>query len=113
MKDDTREELERIEQELLAQNDVPAEEDGELDSIIEEFSGPAFDDPMEIHEPKEPMVYCNYNNDYGKDLQDFAENGGEEPKKKTDKVVIGLMIAVCGLCLGIIGVLSYWLHAFL
>ena len=58
------------------------------------------------------MVYCNYSNDYGKDLLQ-KEAGEEAPKKETDKVVLGLMIAVCGLCLGIIGILTYWLNAFL
>jgi hypothetical protein len=119
MKDDTREELERIEQELLAQEempplcaDEPADNTESLHSIIHEFSGPAFDDPEEIHEPEEPMVYCNFSNDYGKDLP--QENASEEAAKKgPDKVVLGLMIAVCGLCLGIIGVLTYWLNAFL
>ena len=119
MKEDTQMELERIEQALLAESDMPAlvldepiVNENDLDAIVQEFSGPAFDDPEEIHEPEEPMVYCNFSNDYGKDLP--QENASEEAAKKgPDKVVLGLMIAVCGLCLGIIGVLTYWLNAFL
>jgi len=119
VKDDTREELERIEKELLTESDMPAftkdeplDEDSALEAIVQEFSGPAFDDPMEIHEPEEPMVYCNYNNDYGNDTPGAAPAEEETPKKEPDKVVIGLMIAVCCLSLGIIGVLAYWLNVF-
>lgn len=119
MKDDTREELERIEKELLAQEDFPSfdhsaltDNKDELDAILQEFSVPAFDDPMDIHDPEGPMVYRNYNNDYGGDLQEFSDTAKNEPKKKTDKVVVGLMIAVCCLCLGIISVLAYWLNVF-
>ena len=72
--------------------------------------GPAFDDPQTIHEPEEPMLYRNFSNGYGRDLP-------KEEKKsdisKSDKIDIGLMIAASGLCLGIIGVLIYWLAAYL
>ena len=119
MKDDTQLELERIEKELLLQEDMPTFNREEyqdatitLNAIVEEFSGPAFDDPMEIHEPAEPMVYCNYNNDYGNDLPEAEPTDEETPKKETDKVVIGLLIAACCLTLGIIGVLTYWLNVF-
>ena len=121
MRDDAREELERIERELLAeepQEDTLPEDDILADELIREVmaehSGPAFEDPDVIHEPEEPMVYCNYSNDYGKDLQEFAENGGEtDKKKKDDKIQMGLMIAASCLSLGIIGVLIYWIEAFL
>ena len=47
-------------------------------------------------------------------MQEFADNGGEERRRVFgDKLTIGLMIAVCVLCLGIIGVLFYWLKNFL
>ena len=109
--EDTQKELERIERELLAE-EVAAAEEEMLDALLE----PAFDDPEKIHEPEDPMVYCNYSNDYGKDLKEFAENGGKETmrkKKKNDKAIIGLMITACALCLGILGVLIYWLEVFL
>lgn len=105
--EDTRKELERLERELLAE-EAPVEEEG--------IDGPAFDDPEEIYDSEEPMVYCNYSNDYGKELQEFAETGGEEAtgkEKKNDKAIIGLMITASVLCLGIIGVLIYWLEVFL
>ena len=96
--EDTRKELERIEQELLA------------DEEITEIPEPALDDPAE------PMAYSNYANDYGEELQEFAETGGQESlrkKKKNDRIIIGLMITACLLCLGILGVLIYWLEVFL
>lgn len=116
MKDDTREELERIEKELLAEEsreDETLEDILDNDLIKEVLAEPAFEDPDMIHEPEEPLIYCNYSNDYGRDLQEFAENGGELANKKDDKLMIGLMITASCLCLGIIGVLIFWLHAYL
>ena len=118
MREDTKRELERLERELLAREEAVQQEDTLLEDIKdilgEENSQvePAFDDPQTIHDPKEPMVYCNYSNDYGRELQAFADTG-EEPKKKTDKVSLGLMITACVLTAGIIGVLIYWLVALL
>ena len=117
MRDDTKRELERLERELLAQEADEQTEDELLDdikSLLREESPaePAFDDPQTIHDPKEPMVYCNYSNDYGRDLQEFADSG-EVPEKKTDKVTMGLLITACALTAGIIGILIYWLVAYL
>ena len=114
---DTQEELDRLEQELLAE-EVQPEEDVDLDEallteVMEEFSEPAFDDPDKIREPAGGVVYSNYANDYGEDLQRLADTGETEPKKKNDKVIIGLMITASVLCLGIIGILLYWLNTFL
>lgn len=117
MRDDTKRELERLERELLAQ-EADTQSDDELLDDIKNILGddssaePAFDDPQTIHDPKEPMVYCNYSNDYGRELQDFADSG-EAPAKKPDKVTLGLLITACVLTLGIIGVLIYWLVAYL
>lgn len=86
------------------------------DTLIREvLSEPAFEDPDAIHDPAEPLVYCNYSNDYGRDLPDNSEYG-EAPKKEItgdDKLTIGLMITASGLCLGIVAVLIYWLIAYL
>ena len=117
MREDTKRELERLERELLAREEEDQQDDTLLEDIKdilgeEEPVAPAFDDPQTIHAPKGPMVYCNYSNDYGRDLQEFADTG-EEPKKKTDKVSLGLMITACVLTAGIIGVLIYWLVALL
>ena len=118
MRDDTKRELERLERELLAQEEAEQTEDDLLDDIKsmlgdDEAPEPAFDDPQTIHDPKEPLVYCNYSNDYGRDLQEFADNGEVSEEKKTDKVTLGLLITACCLTAGIIGVLIYWLVAYL
>ena len=73
MRDDTKQELERLERELLAQE---PEEDVLDDAVIRELmeeTEPAFEDPDFIHTPREPMVYCNYSNDYGRDLKRTGE----------------------------------------
>ena len=124
---DTREELKRLEQELLAEETVDdalldeliqevkadaAEEDIFLDDallreMLPEDATPAFEDPDKIHEPEE-LIYSNYANDYGKDLQDEEQ----EQQAHEDKLQIILMIAASALSLGIIGILIYWLVAF-
>lgn len=113
---DTQEELDRLEQELLADEEL-SEENIELDEdllteVMEEFSEPAFDAPEKIRIPAEGVVYSNFANDYGEDLEHLAATGETETKKKNDKVIIGLMITASVLCLGIIGILVYWLNAF-
>ena len=42
-----------------------------------------------------------------------SEISEKTPKKRTDPVVVGLMFGVSFLCLCIIGVMIYWLAAFL
>lgn len=94
-------------------------DDAMLEELMAEISGPAFDDPDAMPVSDDTMVFCNYSNDYGKDMGEYAENGveealpDEETKKRDDKIVIGLMVAACALCLGILGVLTYWLVTFL
>ncbi len=113
MKDDAREELERIEKELLAQESQ--EEDILDDELIREvLAEPAFEDMDEIKDPEEPLVYCNYSNDYGRDLEEPAEEAHKKATlSKSDKVDIGLMIAASALALGIIIVMIYWLVNYL
>jgi len=119
-------ELERIQRELLA-DDFEALEQSEqvsmedtqiLDEIMVEFSRettPAFDDPDKLEFSDEPVVYCNYSNDYGKDLQAEAENTEElaRKKKRNDTAIITLMSVATGLCVGIISMLLYWLLKYL
>ena len=114
MDKDTREELERLEQELLAdlpETDELSEEDLLADVDLEEVFAEVAD-PVEISGED---AYSNFSGDYSDELQEFADNGGEEPPKRYfgDKLTIGLMITVSALCLGIIGMLIYWLNAFL
>ena len=109
--DRRKEELERIEKELLAEEDtieMSVEEilaDEELNALLDDKNEPAFDDPEEIREPEGEMQYNNFANDYGKEDEEAAAK-----EKKDEKIVIGLMIASCVLCLGIIGVLIFWLN---
>lgn len=110
--EDTRKELERIqrgllseEEESLSLDDILADE--ELNALLQERTEPAFDDPEKIHDPKEPMVYNNYANDYG------TPPAEDRRKKKNDRVIVGLMITASVLCVGIIGILGYWLNVLL
>ena len=117
MRKDTEKELERLERELLAQ-DAESQSDEELLEDIKYLLGddapevePAFDNPETIHAPKGPMVYCNYSNDYGNDGEDMKKKS--KTSTKEDKWQIALMGVACGLCVAIIGVMIYWLEAFL
>ena len=124
MNQDRAQELDRLEKELLPPEAEPIS-DEELLADIQQFfldeenaakepateaaeaQEPAFDDPQFIHEPEEPMVYRNFSNNYGEKTRE------EIKKEKKDRVDIGLMIAASALSLGIIGVLIYWLVAYL
>jgi len=95
MKEDTRDALKRFEEELLAE------------AFREELeAGPAFPDPDEIFEPEEDLIFYNYANDYGRTLQPQKRQG-------MDRELMALMATACLLCLGIIGVLLYWLEVYL
>jgi hypothetical protein len=117
--EDRNEELERIERELLA------EEPKDLDQLMKEFleepvaeeedtiqipqePTPAFDDPDKTEISDDPVVYCNFSNDYGKDLQADQEKALRK-KKKDDNTIITLLAIAAGLSVGIISVLVYWL----
>lgn len=103
-------ELERIQNELLAE-ELSLDEllaDEELNELLAEPAyepGPAFDDPDRIHEPKEPLIYRNYATQ--------EQQAAATIRKKNDHTVIGLLITACCLCLGIIGLLGYWLTVLL
>ena len=93
-------------------------DDAMLEELMAEVNGPAFDDSDAMAVSDETMVFHNFSNDYGKDLDGYGEAEpekvvDEQTKKRDDKIVIGLMIAACALCLGILGMLIYWLVAFL
>ena len=109
--ENTNEELERIEQGLLE------EESQDLDQLLKDFLDepmPAFEDPDKTEISDEPVVYCNYSNDYGNEPQLSEEEEAALKKKvKDDKTIIGLMITAAALSVGIIGVLVYWLIKFL
>ena len=69
--DERMEELERIQKELLAEEEaaeLSVDEilaDQELNALLDDKNEPAFDDPDEIRAPEGEMQYNNYANDYG------------------------------------------------
>ncbi len=111
--EDTNKELERIEKELLAmETEPPVEEadplaDAELYALLKEDVEPAFDDPSDFRDTDEPVR--NFSNDYGESPEPEVDG----KKKKDDKIIIGLMIGASALCLGILGILVYWMEAFI
>ena len=108
----TNKELERIQNELLAEEDISLDDllaDAELNDLLSEPAIPAFDDPDKIHDPAQPLVYQNYANDYGAQEQE----ADAQLRKKDDTVVMALMITASVLCLGILGILGYWLNVLL
>ena len=118
MANDRDQELERLEKELLAGiqddddllADIPIElldttpitwEDEEI--LLEEELYKIPEEPEEIPEP--PVS--------NGDTMKKSTKKTKAAKKKEDKVVITLMIIASFLCMGIIGVLIYWLEVFL
>ena len=112
-------EEERLMKELLAQvateePEEPAEEeppveeilsDEELTDLLYVHTEPAFDDPVKIRQPRQPMVYQNFANDYGAKETPATD----EIQKKDQRIIMTLMIVASVLCLGIIGILGYWM----
>ena len=132
MKDDTREELERIEKELLSAEPVEdtmvihmpleeaaAPEEESLEDLLNDtmvqdiLSRPGFEDAEQVRDAQEPEIFCNFSNGYGRDLEKTEQEDPESAKAKSDRVDIGLMIASSALCLGIIGIMIYWCVRFL
>lgn len=85
--------------------------EGEEDVAAADEAVPAFEDPDKPDFPDEPVTYCNYSNDYGNDGEDMKKKS--KTSTKEDKWQIALMGVACGLCVAIIGVMIYWLEAFL
>lgn len=130
MADDREQELERLERELLADeviddddllSDIPIElldtrplswtEDDDL--LIEELISETPEEPevpQEIEVPQETETHDG----------EIMSNGKKKATKKTkadqkreDRWLITLMIIASFLCVGIIGILIYWLEVFL
>ena len=113
--EEKRAEEERMIEEMIRENQVLNQQEEEyldealLREILEEGAEPAFEDPEKIREPAEPMVFSNFANDYGKSLAEELQPA----KKVSDKTLITLMSVAIGLGLGIIGILAYWMIALL
>ena len=117
MHKDTKEALQRLEAELLGDeelNHLP--DDDELDALLEEF----LREPDEEEAPRQSRtVYQNYSNGYGtgrigyqayntdvtdEDLDEYSDDV-YEPQKES---LTGLLITAALLLLGIAGVLLWW-----
>lgn len=134
MKDETQHVLDEFEKELWEDDllkDMPKsllekQKDDDIDQIMAEIladmnldTEPAFEDPDKLHYSDGPDIYCNYSNDYGNSADEQAEYADEDveaeiqEKKSEDKWLITLMGVASALCVGIIGVLVYWMEVFL
>jgi hypothetical protein len=113
---DTQEELERLEKALLNDEttviETPPEDLLDPEFLKGVFTEPAFEDPDVIKDPEEPLVYRNFSNAYGTEPTEKPE-APAAGSAKDDRITMGLMITASCLCLGIIGVMVYWLTTFL
>lgn len=128
---DAKEELKRIEAELLAEEEVqpeelePQEELSATQILEEELLNSFLEETQKIDNVEE---YQNYSNRYGAglddrtrvfqiyntdksdpDLQQYADAVREEPKKEK---LTGLIVTAALLTAGILGVLIWWLLRF-
>ena len=99
MEKDTREELKRLEMELL----------GEDPDLVDAFAEEELEDTLSDDlDQEEDWEY----DDEPQDAYD-EESALFRQKQRRDRVSLGLMIAICFFSLGIIGVLIYWLENYL
>ena len=126
MNDEMKRTLEALEKDLLEDDlleDMPrslvdnTQPEDDFDAILARIlaetddAEPAFEDPDKPHISDDPVVYCNLSNDYGNDYADPEEEpvAQKEGKSNEDKWLIALMGVASALCLGIIGILGYWM----
>lgn len=117
MTNDREQELERLEKELLAGMNTE-------DDLLSDISVDLFDTTPTTWEELDPTITEESLEITPEDLMDYPEEPQpivqpvkkENPKKvknakkKEDRVLTTLMAIACFLCLGIIGVLIYWLE---
>lgn len=141
MKDEKQQMLEAFEKELweddllkdMPQTLIGKDDEEEFDAILAKIledvgteKEPAFEDPDKLHYSDEPFTYCNYSNGYGSDNpeadayatdeNEYADEDSQEDKeavKSEDRWLITLMGVASALCVGIIGVMVYWMEVFL
>ena len=133
MTDDRDAELERLEKELLAESDPEDDLLADLpvqllesDSIFEEPNEILPEEEMTIppeanaeqeevffpEEPEEVTSPCKFGNYEGKFMRKTNKKSTKSHQKREDKWLIGLMIAASFLCVGILGVMIYWMEVF-
>lgn len=96
----------------------PVIDDELLDQLIAEVESEDFAPEQEPAVSDETMVFHNFPDRLGENVIEYGEPEPQddvdlETKKRDDKILVGLMITASVLCLGILGVLGYWLIAFL
>jgi len=94
---DTQEELERIQQQLLEEDDTP-QSDEELLAEISALIG-------DVQDGETPNEFYNADN-VDIDLDELSDEVLEEAQPESLK---GLVIAACLLTLGIVAVLGWWI----
>lgn len=111
MNKDTREELERLESALLAEETEKLEQAENLD----EFLDGLLDEPTDSLAKTASVAYNNFANGYGQqdeeDDQDFEDDEDAQPEKPEN--LTGLMFTAAGLLVGIAAVIVYWVVRFL
>jgi len=116
--EDEKKEWELLEKELL-KYDLPDDE-----TLLADISALLQDDRLtedtEVEVPADDPVLPELEQELAEEKEDsLLARRAERRKKDTaakerdDKWVIGLLITACFLCVGIIGVLIYWLENFL
>ena len=110
MNKDTREELERLESALLAEETEKLEQAESL----EDFLDGLLDEPTDSLAQTGAVVYNNFANGYGQDEEDDYEDEDEdEEKPRKSESLTGLMFTAAGLLVGIAVMIIYWVVRFL
>ena len=111
MANDKDQELERLQQELLA--GIPQEEDLLADMPIELLDTVPINWDEFEDQPQEPEIIPEPPVEEPKAMPKKTFLKKKDAKKREDRHLVILMAIASFLCLGIIGVLIYWLEVFL
>lgn len=120
MANDRKEELDRLEKELLASiekdddllTDIPIELLDTAPINWEDIEETPEEVSLEIT-PEDLQDYPQEPESNGEPMKKATSKNATAAKKREDRFLTVLMAVACFLCLGIIGVLIYWLEAFL
>ena len=113
-------ELDALMASILAEDDAgTAERYGHIPAapVFQVPEEPAFEDPDRPVMPPDPPVVRNYSNAYGDDrarrrAKAKAEAQARAEAAAEDRWQIALMAVASVLCLGILGILIYWMQVF-
>ena len=109
MDKDTQAELDRLEREIWSEDkdltDILADDVlKDLDEILEQES---------VQEERQEPAAPTFVPEEDEDEDVYEDDEDEEQADSNDGLTIGLLITASALCVGIIGVLIYWLENFL